>query len=88
MLHSSFEVKCSNLKKYLKIRITTLKLVKYYTVKPVYNSQPQGMTKVAFVDRWPLFRALETTYLIFSGQIETGLCGHETITRRCPYAQI
>ena len=32
------------------------------TVKPVYKCQPQGITKVAFVDRWPLFGASETTF--------------------------
>jgi len=26
------------------------------TNKPVYNGQPRGITKVAFVDRWPLSR--------------------------------
>jgi len=26
-----------------------------YWVRPVYNSQQRGITKVAFVDRWPLF---------------------------------
>ena len=25
-----------------------------YTVKPVYNGQPLGITKVAFVNKWPL----------------------------------
>jgi len=43
---------------------------------------------VAFVDRWPLFGAPETTYPIFTGLIKTGLCGQETITRRCSYAQV
>ena len=33
-----------------------------------------GNNKVAFVDKWPLFRASETTYPIFTGQINTGLC--------------
>ena len=27
-----------------------------YTVKPVYNGQPWGITKVVFVNRWPLFQ--------------------------------
>ena len=27
-----------------------------YTVKPVYNGQPWRITKVVFVNRWPLFR--------------------------------
>ena len=58
-----------------------------YTVKPVYNGQPQGITKVAFVDKWPLFGASETTYPIFTGQVKTGLCRQETI-RRCCYAQV
>jgi len=40
-----------------------------YTVKPVYNGQPRGITKVAFVDKWPLFGVSETTYPIFTGQI-------------------
>ena len=35
--------------------------------KPVYKGQPRGITKVAFVDRWPLFGASETTYPIFTG---------------------
>jgi len=58
-----------------------------YTVKPVYKGQPRGTTKVAFVDRWSLFGASETTYRIFTGLTQTGLCGQETTTRRCPYAQ-
>jgi len=28
-----------------------------YKVKPVYNGQPRGFTKVTIVDRWPLFGA-------------------------------
>jgi len=32
------------------------------TVKNVYKGQPQGITKVAFADRWPLFRTSETTF--------------------------
>jgi len=59
-----------------------------YTVKPVYKGQPRGITKVALVDRWPLFGASETIYPIFTGRIKTGLCGQETTTRRCPYAQV
>jgi len=43
---------------------------------------------MALVNRWPLFGALETTYPIFMGRIKTGLCGQETTTRRCPYAQV
>jgi len=31
-------------------------LNKSYTVKLVYSGQPRVITKVAFVDRWPLFR--------------------------------
>jgi len=58
------------------------------TVKPVYKGQPQGITKMAFVDRWPLFGASETTYPIFMGRIKTGLFRQETSTRRCPYAQV
>ena len=49
--------------------------------KPVYNGQPRGITKVAFVDKWPLFRTSETTYPIFTGQIKTGLCRQETTIR-------
>ena len=45
-----------------------------YTVKPVYNGQLRGITKVVFVDKWPLFGASEITYPIFTGQIKTGLC--------------
>jgi len=29
---------------------------------------------VAFVDKWPLSGRRETTYTIFMGQINTGLC--------------
>ena len=47
-----------------------------------------GIIKVAFVDKWPLFRASETTYPIFTGQIKTGLCRQETTIRRCCYAQV
>ena len=36
---------------------------------------------------WPLFGASETTYLIFTGRIKTGLSEQETATRMCPYAQ-
>ena len=57
-------------------------------VKPVYKGQPRGITKVAVVNRWPLFRVSETTYTIFTGQITNGLCGQETTTRRCPCAQV
>ena len=57
-------------------------------VKPVYNGQPRGITKVAFVDKWPFFGASETSYPIFIGQIKTGLCRQETTTRRCGYAQV
>ena len=39
-------------------------------------------TKLSFVDKWPLFGGSETTYLIFTGQIKTGLSGQETATRR------
>jgi len=59
-----------------------------YTVKPIYKGQPRGITKVAFVDRWPLFGASETTYLIFMGRIKTGLWRQETTIRRCPYEQV
>jgi len=58
------------------------------TVKPVYKGQPRGITKVASVDRWPLFGASETTYQSFTGQIKTGLCGLEATTRSCPYAKV
>ena len=51
-----------------------------YTVKHIYKGQPLGTTKVAFVDRWPLFRALETTYPLFIGQIKNGLCEQETMS--------
>jgi len=47
-----------------------------------------GITKVAFVDKWPLFGASKTTYPIFTWRIKTGPCKRETTTRRCPYAQI
>ena len=57
-------------------------------VKPVYKGQSWGIPKVASVDRWPLFEASETTYQSFTGQIKTGLCGLETTTRMCPYAQV
>ena len=46
------------------------------------------------LQKWPLltgrlyFGASETTYPIFTRQIKTGLCGQETTTRRCPYAQV
>ena len=66
------------------------------TVKPVYNGQPQGITKVVFVERWPLLTIVayvrsdgnSVSYPIFTGRIKTGLCGQETTTRRCPYAQV
>jgi len=63
-------------------------LFKYNKVKPVYKGQPLEITKVAFADRWPLFEALETAYMIFTGRIKTGLSGQETTTCRCPYAQV
>ena len=56
--------------------------------KPVYNGQPRGITKVSFVDKWPLFGASETTYPIFMGQIKPGLCWQETTIRRCCYAHV
>jgi len=59
-----------------------------YTVKPVYNGQPRGITNVAFVDRWPLFGASKTSYPIFTGRIIAGLCGQETTIRRCPCVQV
>jgi len=34
------------------------------TVKPVYNGQPWGITKVAFVDRWPLFGNIYTQLML------------------------
>jgi len=37
------------------------------TYKPVYKGQPRGITKVTFVDRWPLLGASETIYPIFMG---------------------
>jgi len=49
-----------------------------YTVKPVYNGQPQGIRNVAFVDRGPLLWALETTYSIFTGRIKT----HALVNRK------
>ena len=61
---------------------------RYNTVKPVYKGQSGGIIKVAFVDRWPLFRASESICPIFTGRIKTGFCGQETTTRRCPYAQV
>ena len=48
----------------------------------------RGITKVAFIDKWPLFGASETTYPIFTGQIKTGLCREETTIRRFCYAQV
>ena len=59
-----------------------------YTVKLVYNGQPLGITKVGFVNKWTLFGASETTYLIFMGKIKTGFCGQETTIRRGCYAQV
>jgi len=29
------------------------------TVKPVYNSHPRDWTKLAVIDRWPLYRGSE-----------------------------
>ena len=51
------------------------------------TGQPRGITKMAFVDKWPLFGASETTYPIFTGHIKTGLCRQETTIRRCCYVQ-
>jgi len=46
---------------------TTDKIIEIYlivnTVKPVYNSQPRGITEVTFVDRWPLFGASDILFL-------------------------
>jgi len=56
--------------------------------KPIYKGQSLRIIQVALVNRWPLFGLLETTDRIFTGQIKTGLCGQETTTRRCPYAQV
>ena len=61
---------------------------KPFTIKPVYNGQPRGITKVAFVDKWPLFGASETNYPMFTGQIKTGLCRQETTIRRCCYGHV
>ena len=58
------------------------------TVKPVYNGQLRGIIKLAFVDKWPLFKSSETTYPMFTGQIKTGLCRQEITIRRCPYAHV
>jgi len=30
-----------------------------YTVKPVYNSHPRDWSKLAVIDRWPLYRGSE-----------------------------
>jgi len=38
-----------------------------YTFKPVYKSQPWGIAKVAFVERWHLFGASETNLSDFHG---------------------
>ena len=56
--------------------------VRSYIIKPVYNGHSQGITKKAFVNRWPLYGASETTYPIFTGQIKTGLSGQETANCR------
>ena len=63
--------------------------------KPVYKGQPRGITKVAFVDRWPLFGASETTYPIFTGQIQSGLYSRKPLLAGvvmhrfdCRYAQV
>ena len=42
--------------------IKDVQLFKVNTVKTVYKGQSQGITKVASVDRWPLFGASETTF--------------------------
>ena len=42
--------------------IKDVQLLKVNTVKTVYKGQSQGITKVASVDRWPLFGASETTF--------------------------
>jgi len=55
-----------------------------YTVKHIYKGQPLGTTKVAFVDRWPLFRTSETTYLMFTEKIKMAFVNRKP----CPYAQI
>ena len=72
----------------LDIHVSRFESIHVTKVKPVYKGQPRGITTVASVDRWPLFRASETTYLSYTGQIKNGLCGLETTTRRCPYAQV
>ena len=46
------------------------------------------LQKKAFVNRWPLYGASETTYPIFTGQIKTGLSGQETANCRWPLAQV
>ena len=57
---------------------TTDKIIEIYlivnTVKPVYNSQPRGITEVTFVR--------SVRYPIFTGGIKTGLSGQETATHR------
>ena len=56
-------------KTYIAICIDIVQLFKQisvfsiYAVKPVYKGQTQGITKLAFVYKWPLFRASEATYL-------------------------
>ena len=72
----------------LDIHVSRFERIHVTKVKPVYKGQPRGITTVASVDRWPLFRASETTYLSYTGQIKNGLCGLETTTRRCPCAQV
>ena len=57
-------------------------------VHTCHKGQSRGITKVAFVDRWLLFGASETTYPIFRGHIKTGLYGQETTTRMCSYTQV
>jgi len=49
-----------------------------------------GASETTYVsaNRWPLFGASEITYQSFTGQIKTGLCGVETTSPRCPYAQV
>ena len=34
-----------------------------YTVKPVYNGEQREITKLAFVDKWPLLGVPEAIYM-------------------------
>ena len=40
--------------------------IKHNTVNSVYSGQSRGITKVAFVGRWPLFGNISTQLMLFS----------------------